>query len=214
MLDATRTVCSSATKLDLAIEKWFDFPFSALSHHGFECCQIAREWIVAMDLAQLNAANLLTAPRWVRQRYAWGPSQWPLHWCDAVKSKTLDCGALASISQEIFAARNVASSPVQMIQEFNSEAAEQWQSRWSEAESSEHWLSQNLIYHEGCAVRIGQENEIKIWDASAGWWINPYQPKGYGSLLAVRIFAGQTSAVLKWGAHNLNFNYWQKIEQS
>jgi hypothetical protein len=30
-------------------------------------------------------------------------------------------------------------------------------------------------------------DELKLWDSSAGWWINPGPQTGYGSLIAVRI---------------------------
>ncbi len=34
--------------------RWQNFPLSWLSHHGDGCCEVARQWIVAMDFAQLN----------------------------------------------------------------------------------------------------------------------------------------------------------------
>ena len=64
-----------------AINKWQHFPASVISHHGERCCEIAREWILSMDYAQVNAGSLLAGPRWLRQRYTWGPSSWPIHWC-------------------------------------------------------------------------------------------------------------------------------------
>lgn len=213
MFDAVKMARSSAVGIDSAIEKWNNFPFSVLSHHGFECCQIAREWLVTMDFAQLNNANPLTAPRWLRQRYSWGACQWPLHWCDGVRRTTLDCGALGAMAHEVFTARGVRSFPVQMIQKFNFDAAEQWKNKWNNAESSTHWLEKDLIYHEGCAVAVSKD-EIKIWDASAGWWINPHQPAGYGSLSAVKIFVGYAPVTLNWGAHRLVSNQWQKIKQA
>jgi hypothetical protein len=209
MYDAV--VKAKTTKLDLSIEKWRDFPYSALSHHGKTCCEVSREWLLAMDYSQLCSANALTAPRWIRQRWTWGPCTWSLHWCEAVRRKTLDCGALAAIAHQIFLNRGVESYPVQLIQEFNPDAVNQWQTKWESDECSPHWLSDDLIYHEGCAV-VTAENEIKLWDASAGWWINPNQPKGYGSLVAVKIHTDNASASFKWGAHRINSNIWQKLK--
>src|SRR4028118_684722 len=60
--------------------KWETFPYSQLLHHGEACCNIAREWLVAMDFAQLNGGDLMSGPRWMRKNYEWGPSIWPLHW--------------------------------------------------------------------------------------------------------------------------------------
>src|SRR3712207_2487200 len=76
------------------------FPASAIQHHGRPCCRLAREWVFATDFSQLNGESLLTGPRWIRHKYKWGPSKWPIHWCEAVEQKTLDCGALASLAHE------------------------------------------------------------------------------------------------------------------
>lgn len=209
MYDAV--VKAKLSETDAAIEKWRDFPYSALSHHGEECCQIAREWVLAMDYSQLCGADPLTAPRWIRQRYTWGPCKWSLHWCEAVRRKTLDCGALAAIAHEIFLNRGVESYPVQLIQKFNHDAVSQWQSKWDADECSAHWLNHDFIYHEGCAVKAG--NEIKIWDASAGWWINPHQPAGYGSLAAVKIHSAAPQN-FQWATHRLAANVWQKLKSN
>ena len=198
-----------------AMEHWQQFPPSVISHHGEACCQIAREWILAMDYSQLNAGNTLTGPRWLRHRYAWGPSNWPLHWCEAVKRKTLDCGALAALAHEVFTARGVRSYPAQLIQQYSEHATCQWRERWQGEECSAQWIKEDLIYHEGCAVAV-KENEIKIWDASAGWWINSKQFGGYGGLLALRVFApdAESSRIFKWDAHSIAPNRWQKIKRA
>jgi hypothetical protein len=67
-----------------------------------------------------------------------------------------------------------------------------------------------LIYHEGCAVVVS-EREIKLWDASAGWWIGARQRGGYGALVALRVFAPGAGASFKWGAHEIDANRWQRI---
>lgn len=199
---------------DSAIAKWQHFPHSAISHHGQACCEVAREWVLSMDYTQLSAGNPLTGPRWLRQRYNWGPSPWPLYWCEAVKRQTLDCGALASLAHEVFTARGVKSYPVQLIQEYSTDATTQWHMRWSGDEISAHWIEENLIYHEGCAVSLN-EREVRVWDASAGWWINPNQFEGYGSLLVLRIIANgaDASATFQWGSHQIAPNRWQTIER-
>ena len=195
-------------------DNWQHFPFSGISHHGSMCCEMAREWINAMDFSQLNGGNPLTGPRWLRQKYNWGPTQYPIHWCEVIEQKTLDCGAHAALSREVFAARGVRSFPAQLVQQFSKNATSQWQRKWDEKETSTHWIKDDVIYHEGCAVLIG-ENEIKVWDSSAGWWINPTYNKGYGSLLALRIFASQNDSgtVYKWGNHLITPNQWQTLEK-
>ena len=206
-------VAGAATALsasDGVFNKWQDFPISRISHHGQMCCEIAREWLNAMDFSQLNSGSNLTGPRWIRQKYNWGPTTWQIHWCEVVRQTSLDCGAQAALANEVFASRNVKSYPVQLVQEFSTDATNQWAHKWNGAETSDFWINENLIYHEGCAVKTGNENEIKLWDASAAWWINPKQSGGYGGLRAVRLFADD-STEFKWGEHRISANQWQEI---
>jgi len=213
--------------LDAAIARWRDFPASTISHHGGECCEVARQWLLAMDYSQLAGGNPLTGPRWLRQKHTWGPSCWPMHWCEAVKQETLDCGALAALSHEVFKARGVESYPVQLIQQYTEHATGQWHKRWSshgddiDVDASDarrpsvHWIAGSLIYHEGVAVVV-RGDEIKIWDSSAGWWVSPKQSAGYGAALVVRLFAprsGDPARSFRWGQHRIMAGEWQKVER-
>jgi hypothetical protein len=199
--------------LEAGIQRWEHFPASRLSHHGKPCCDIAREWLVGMDFSQLNGGNVLTGPRWLRHKFKWGPSQWPLHWCEAVQKKTLDCGALAALSHELLLARGVRSFPAQFILEFNEISSRHWQETWSRENSCAHWISNGLIYHEGCAVAV-RGDEIRLWDATATWWINPKQFGGYAGLLAVRVFAAEGGRQFTWGSHPIAANTWNKIARA
>jgi hypothetical protein len=200
---------------DGALLTWQDWPASALSHHDAACCRVAREWVVATDYAQLGGESVLAGPRWIRHRYPWGPSRWPIHWCEAVRRKTLDCGALAALAHEVFLARGVRSFPAQFVQQFSEDAARDWQRRWEGEEAPACWIKEDLIYHEGCAI-VTDGDEIKVWDASAAWWVNPKQFGGYGCLLAVRIFDAQAepATAYRWGAHRIAPNVWHKLERS
>jgi hypothetical protein len=198
-----------------ASDRWQDFPYSRLSHHGAACCDVAREWVLAMDYAQLNGAPVESGPRWLRQKYKWGPSPWPMHWCDAVKRKTIDCGAHAALALEAFRARGLTAFPAQLVQKYSEGATEQWRGKWAEEEVSCHWLDGEHIYHEATALLLG-DDEVKIWDASAGSWLNPRQPAGgYGSLVAVRIFADAPAPGggdgLGWGERRLKPNLWNQV---
>jgi hypothetical protein len=202
--------------INAAIEKWQHFPYSALTHHGKRCCTIAREWIFSMDYSQLNGGNKLTGPRWLRHKFKWGPSEWPLTWCEAVEREQLDCGAHASLAHEVFTARGIRSYPAQFIQQFSEDATRQWCEKWGCEGVPTQWVKEDLIYHEGCAVVV-RDNEIKVWDPSAGWWVSPKQFGGYGGLLALRVFtphAEQSLTHLTWGRHRITPNHWQKIERA
>ena len=204
-----------AIDLDAGIANWERCPASTVSHHGEACCDIAREWIVGMDFSQLNTGNPLIGPRWLRKKFKWGPLKWPIHWCEVVQQETLDCGALAALSYELFRARGVRSFPAQFILEFNDVSTRHWSETWSAAGSCLSWISEGLIYHEGCAIAV-LDNEIKLWDATATWWINPKQFGGYAGLLAVRVFdiAVVTANTLIWGRHRIPANIWHKVDRA
>lgn len=198
-----------------ALKAWEHWPASSISHHGEACCRVAREWVLATDYAQGGGESPLTGPRWLRQRYPWGPSRWPIHWCEAVRRKTLDCGALAALSHEVFLARGVRSFPAQFVQQFTEDATRDWQSRWAEDQTPAEWIREDLIYHEGCAV-LTSGQEIKVWDSTAAWWVNTKQFGGYHGVLAIRIFDAQAEpgTAYQWGAHTVVPNVWQRLPRS
>ena len=195
---------------------WDDFPVSHLSHHHESCCDLALEWLRSMDFAQLNGSDLLSGPRWLRERYEWGPSAWPLYWCEALDRDVIDCGAHAALAHEVFEARGLTGFRAQFVQQYNHEAIEQWRTIWAEDNVSDHWLGDGFIYHEGNALLVA-DGQVKLWDGSASCWINPVQGGGYGSLLAVRISAGADRAEtddLRWGATNIRLNQWIELPRT
>lgn len=209
---ASRALDGRAAPDWLPSEKWENFPFSKLSHHGGACCEIAREWVLAMDFAQLNGADLSSGPRWLRARYKWGPSRWPMHWCEVVRLKTIDCGAHASLSREMFIARGRTAYPAQLVQRYSDDATGQWREKWGQEQVSCHWLDGEHIYHEATALLIGGD-EVKMWDASSGSWLDSAQSgAGYGSVVAVRISVdGAVGGRLLWGGRPLLPNVWNQL---
>lgn len=193
-------------------EKWKDWHASEISHHGSMCCDIAREWVTGTDASELGGGSPFTGPRWLRQKFTWGASTFPIFWCEAVRKTTLDCGALAALAVEIFIARRVKTYRVQMVQRFSEMSTSQWFSSWNIGEPLP-WTSGDLIYHEGCAIDVG-DGEIKVWDASAGWWIDPKAKDGYGSLLALRIsqFGLDPATSFTWGTRTVPAFEWIRLE--
>ncbi len=191
---------------------WLHFPHTVISHHGSACCEAAREWFLAMDYSLLAGSSPLTGPRWIRARYDWGPSSHPIHWCEAVRQKSLDCGVLAALSVASFQARGVPVFPAQLIQRYSDDATAHWAGKWEAGQASLHWIRNEFIYHEGCAVP-GPDGSLRLWDASAAWWVDPEQHGGYGSLAALRIIAppGAAEAGLQWGPHRLRAGQWQSL---
>jgi hypothetical protein len=193
---------------------WMTFPFSVLSDHGSSCCEIAREWLRAMDFAQLNGGSLSSGPRWIRQKYDWGPSKWPIHWCEVIERKVIDCGVHAALAHEAFTGRGLVAFRAQFLQRYSKDAHEQWRTRWADEDASDHWLGEDMIYHEGNALLIDGGEEVRLWDGSAGCWLDAPTSIGYGSMVAVRIFAdGQWGGGdgLRWGEYRFQPNRWHPV---
>lgn len=186
---------------------WAEWPPSEISHHGKVCCEVAREWLNATDFTLINGGSLLTGPRWITHRFKWGPSEYPIYWCEAVRKRRLDCGALAALAHEVFSARGVTSFRAQFVQKFTGVATEQWSCSWSKADVPVSWINDDLIYHEGVVVSPGGP-QIKVWDSSAGWWVDRARAEGYGVVVAIRVFAPKELGVLTWGEHSIKPGRW------
>ena len=190
-------------------QPWVDWEPSRISHHGSACCEIAREWIVHTDFASLNGANRLAGPRWLRHKFEWGPGTYPIYWCELPKKPKVDCGVLAALAQEIFASRGVRCFRTQLVQEFTPSASAQWYAAWKDENAITDWIGETMIYHEGCAVAT-RDTTVKLWDSSAGWWMDPKTTSGYGSLAAIRISAPPGGEVV-WGEHVLPGGIWTTL---
>jgi hypothetical protein len=217
-LDAVNVRADSAVDASIGhheeiFHTWDQWRPSSISHHGRTCCEIAREWIAATDFALLNGGNVFTGPRWLRQRFDWGPGTYPIFWCDLSKKKKLDCGVHAALAYEVFTRRGVNTFRAQLVQEFSADAATQWRTAWRNDSAVTDWIRDEYIYHEGCAVEVGNSC-MKLWDSSAGSWMDPKTTRGYGSVRAVRIASIVTSNGLKWGAHSLTTNTWTELRRS
>jgi hypothetical protein len=199
--------------LQEAIDRWQRFPASVISDHRDRCCRNAQEWFLAMDHSQMGAADERTGPRWIRQRHAWGPTRWPIHWCEALASKTLDCGALAALALVAFQARGVRCHTAQLIQRYTKGDGQHWCRNWEANDAEVCWIQDDLVYHEACAV-VARGDEIRIWDPTASWWVNPKQFEGYGAVVALRILTSDAlqTRELRWGRHRIRPNEWQRLD--
>ena len=189
---------------------WKDWEPSQISHHGRSCCELIREWVGNTDYSALNGGRPLSGPRWIRERFEWGPGKYPVYWCEVLKKPRLDCGVHAALAHEVFLRRGVRAYRAQFAQEFSGEATAHWRSGCENDGSVTGWIGDYVIYHEGCAV-IANEGHIKLWDSSAGWWLDPRTCCGYGSVRAVRI-ASTRHERFRWERHTLNSNTWTELE--
>ncbi len=198
------------------IANWHSHPASCFSHHGRACCRTAKSWLISQDYSLDsvggNASELLSAPRWIPERFGWGPSRWPLFWCDAIAMKKLDCGALAALAREIYASRGVQTAPVQLIQRLSSHGVSQLREIWRDGPGYFNWLADDKVYHEALAVSL-DGTRIQIWDATDGWWIEPTQTDGYGAVLEVKVGPLDPDAQhpLDWEGRILAPDAWTEI---
>lgn len=209
--ESTGGVFANQTEVAEVFDKWKTWQASEISHHGKMCCEMAREWLTSTDFSE-TGGSIYAGPRWLRWKFNWGASSFPIYWCEAMRKKTLDCGALGALAHEIFNVRGVTAHRAQMVQRFSEAATNQWARSWNDDSEPLPWTNRDLIYHEGCAVDF-PDGTTKIWDASAGWWIDPNSKDGYGALLAIRLsgFGLAADAKLVWGKHELNAFQWTKI---
>jgi hypothetical protein len=203
---------NAETMLNPVLERWRASKPSRILHHGKACCSTAREWLFSMDHSELSGQHKLTGPRWLRKKYKWGPSCWPMTWCEAIDQKVLDCGALADLSRNIFDARGIRCYSVQLIQQYTEDTTTHWEKKWSDRLASTHWIQKEFIYHEACAVEINA-SEIRVWDPSAASWANPVQHGGYGAVVAIRLTVDSPYSIreLRWGQHLIECGKWQTI---
>jgi len=195
------------------LDRWCQLPASDLSDHGSTCCQTAKAWLVAMDRSLHSGDTVDCPPTWIRVRFQWGPSRWPLFWCEAMRSEELDCGAIAAIARHVFGARRVLAITCQLVRRHSPQHVATWRERWIRAGCSADWASGDLTYHEGCAILTS--GQLAIWDPTANAWLDPDARTGDGQLLAFRVGSGGCAAQLHaagWGPFHVPLGCWVGIE--
>jgi hypothetical protein len=180
------TLEKDSQDIHLAINYWKNFPPSYISEHNSFCCKTAKEWLLSMDRSFWISRGCLVGPSWIRERYEWGPSSWPLYWCEIPNLKEIDCGGLAAIARELFSSRGLVSLSAQLILQFSDQIIHHWKRKWMFRGYPTTWIFKRFIYHEACAVLVGS-NIIKIWDPVNCFWMSPAQSRGHGSVQAIKI---------------------------
>jgi hypothetical protein len=196
------------SKVIAAINKWKNISPSRLSFHNKDCCLSAYCWFIAMDQSFVVDGNVLRGPTWIRERWNWGPSKWPLYWCQIERLDALDCGALNALAMEAFSRRGLKVFPAQLIQTFPLQNIRHWRKKWETNGQKPMWILDDLVYHEATAVII-KDNMIEIWDPTDNWWILRQPAWGYGATLAIRINGTDYDTNhLKWKNMDIYINKW------
>ena len=188
--------------------EWVRASSSVLARHG-ACCDRARAWLAAMGRSHDFAATdglAYAAPRWLCERYTWGPTRWPLAWCEAVQSKTIDCGVFAAFALEIFRAKGVTAYPAQVLRTYAPESTTHWQHKWAGLPEAFNWIGASVVYHEVCVVQSGEL--ARIYDPTDGVWLDPSIKRGHGGHIAIR---AELPVALSWGSHKLVNGQWTRM---
>lgn len=199
--------------------RWVEHPGSYILHHDAECCEEARLWFLAyarsMEMRSL-ARYELKAPTWLDQLYTWGPSEWPIAWCELVKEKVLDCGVFAALAREVFKAQGYEAHPAQILLSFNESCTNHWKDLWISGKRKQPgvkptkafpWIGNSLVYHEICAVEM-PDGTAKIYDSTWGNWLEPQARIGFGALLAIRV---ECPRLLRWNNKLLSCGEWNDL---
>ena len=175
-----------------------DRPISTIAEHPGGCCTAARRWLLAMATGQG------TSVAWVGEQIPWGPSTWPVHWCELLDSPQGDCGVQAAVADHCLRANGHAVRRVQMVLRYSPDELAQWAGMWGRSDSRTHWIDGGLCYHE--AVAVG-EAEVRILDATdpITW------TAGADGLVALRI-DGPDGASVRWEDHQVPLGQWLRLD--
>ena len=200
------------------LSRWFEHPASEIIHHDDSCCEEARLWFLSyarsMEIGSLNQFRLKT-PSWLCQHYTWGPSRWPIFWCELVKQDMIDCGVFAALAREIFTAQGHKVYPAQALLSYTRNCTQHWRGQWNETwvEQSDDvgeafpWVGNVLVYHELVVLEM-DDGTAKFYDPTNAVWYDPHQRLGFASIIAVK---SQCPRVLSWGGKEIVCGEWVSL---
>jgi hypothetical protein len=204
---------------DEVAQAWVEHPTSSLLHHDQPCCEEARLWFMALARSMEGWAAgqfELRAPTWLSQKFEWGPSLWPMSWCELVKEETIDCGVFAALAREIFRAQGHQAHGGQCLLHYNETCTSHWKDLWKDRMPARdnkrgfkgfNWIGDNKVYHEVCIVEMPDQT-AKVYDATFNQWYESEGRNGFGGLMAVR---SECPRLLRWGDKILSCGEWVEL---
>ena len=199
--------------------KWLEHPTSSILHHDQICCDKARLWFLSMARSMEGSTSTqfnLRAPIWLTEQFEWGPSIWPISWCELVKEDVIDCGVFAALAREIFQAQGHNVYPAQALLSYDEHCTSHWKDLWKNRMPKKegqrpgeifNWVGNKVVYHEVCVVEM-PGYRAQIYDATFGSWYEPVSRTGFGALLAVRV---ECPRLLFWGNKTLSCGEWVNL---
>lgn len=186
---------------------------SRLAMHPSSCCSRARSWFAAMahSHALLNPGS---PPVWLHDQWEWGPSKWPIHWCEILGNEKLDCGVLAELAEVALRKAGRKTLRMQLIEEHDRDASRNWQQIWYDAGCYGDWIVGRFVYHE--VVGILSNGGLEAWDPTDNCFTEPSEDRRPGRVAAVRLLPSGMAVSAEgviWHGLRLEPNGWQIIEQ-
>ena len=195
VLPARQSACSSAgsSRREPHFTRWLEHPSSNILHHEQRCCEEARLWFLSYARSmEIGVAPQFEfkAPTWLSQLFEWGPSEWPISWCQVVREKIIDCGVFAALAREVFRAQGLEAHPAQALLSYNASCTGHWQEYWDQAKkkkkketsaSSSLGSASQVVYHEICVLET-RDGSARFYDSTWGHWYLPQARAGFNSL--------------------------------
>lgn len=189
---------------------WRGASGSTLTHHG-ACCERARAWLLGMARSHDFASSdglAFAGPRWLTHRFQWGPTRWPVAWCEAIEAPQIDCGVFAAFALEILRKKGLEAYPAQVLRTYAKESAVHWRRKWSAMPGGFDWIGVHTVFHEVCLVRSGPR-EARVYDPTDGIWLEASVRGGHGAHSAIR---ADIPVALAWGSYTLVSGQWTELE--
>lgn len=237
-LDSNRQIGALVGREEHFVD-WIEHPTSDIVHHEAQCCEDARAWFMAyarsMEIGNF-AQYQLRAPTWLSQRFVWGPSEWPISWCQLVKKHVVDCGVFAVLAREIFRAQGHQAHPAQVLLTYNPSCTGHWRDLWQKGEErrkkrlekEQRAKSGKELVSSGGNLESTKQGKIFPWigtdivyhetcvvemsDGSAklydATWGNWYEPLRRDGYASIIAFRTDCPRLLRWGDRNISCGEW------
>lgn len=219
MTSGADSALRSLIRNDQVVQRWVEHPTSTLLHHDKACCEEARLWFLSLarSMEGWSAGQIdLKAPTWLSQKWEWGPSQWPMSWCELMKEETIDCGVFAVLAREIFRAQGRSAHAGQCLLNYNSVCTGHWKDLWKDRMPGNNdkkefkgfnWIGETVVYHEVCILEMPDQT-ARVYDSTFNQWYEPEGRTGFAGLLAIR---SESPRLLRWGDKTLSFGEWVEL---
>ena len=135
-------------------------PVSELAHHG-ECCARARAWLLARSrTADFTVTDRVggAGPRWLSDMYEWGPTRWPVAWCEVVHAKTIvPHAAFWRVCPRDFRHKGVKAYGGQVVRNYDRASLAHYRNMWARLPGAFDWIGEEHVYHEVCILHVGED---------------------------------------------------------